>query len=143
MSELRIVKTSEDKQMVFGWANVSVKDGKEIQDFQDDIIDIEDLENAVYDYVLNFRIAGENHKKSNVGVLIESLVFTPEKISAMNLSEEQVPLGWWIGFKIEDVDVWKKIKNDDYLMFSIEGKGVREKVKMKPEIKKKRLKLKE
>lgn len=142
MGEIRVVKTDQEKRVVFGWANVAVKDGKEIIDYQEDIIDIYDLEDAVYNYVLDYRIAGENHKRTGVGILIESLVFTPEKIQSMNL-EEQVPLGWWIGFKIEDPEVWNKIKNDEYLMFSIEGRGTREQVEMKPEIKKERLKLRE
>ena len=54
-----ITKTSEDQQIVFGWANVAIrKDGTVVEDLQDDIIEPEELEKAAYEYVLNFRDAG-------------------------------------------------------------------------------------
>ena len=33
--------------------------------------------------------------------------------------------GWWIGFKVTDDDVWAKVKDGTYPMFSIEGEAVR------------------
>ncbi|MCI8806493.1 MAG: hypothetical protein HFE59_11595, partial [Clostridiales bacterium] len=36
--------------------------------------------------------------------------------------------GWWVGFHIDDAEVWEKIKNGEYRMFSIEGTAVREKI---------------
>ena len=51
-------------------------------DFQGDMIDPETLEKAVYDYVEESRDGGEMHKRLGVATLIESIVFTKEKISA-------------------------------------------------------------
>ena len=57
--------------------------------------------------------------------LVESVIFTKEKMQAMGIPEGIVPEGWWIGFYVKDDNAWKKIKNGTYKMFSIEGKAVR------------------
>ena len=118
----------DDKRLVFGWASVSIKvDGKQLEDLQHDLINPEDLEEAVYEYVLNFRDTGEEHRPHlrKKGKLVESCVFTAEKQKAMGLPEGILPVGWWIGFKIEDDEAWEKVKNGTYRMFSIEGKANR------------------
>lgn len=127
-STYQIMKTDEDKRLVFGWASVSIKtDGKQLEDCQEDMIDPEDLEEAVYDYVLNFRDTGEEHIPTlrMKGKLVESCMFTEEKQRAMGIPEGILPIGWWIGFKIFDDDAWEKVKNRTYKMFSIEGRAER------------------
>lgn len=123
-----ILKSDPDKRLVFGWASVSIKlDGEQLEDRQQDMIDPEDLEESVYEYVLNFRDTGEEHIPSmrKKGKLVESCVFTKEKQQAMGIPEGTVPVGWWIGFKIEDDDAWERVKNGTYKMFSIEGRANR------------------
>lgn len=123
-----IAKTDDDKRLVFGWASISfTADGEQLEDLQHDIINPEDLEEAVYEYVLNFRDTGEEHRPHlrKKGKLVESCVFTLEKQKAMGLPEGILPVGWWIGFKIEDDEAWEKVKNGTYRMFSIEGKAQR------------------
>ena len=123
-----VFKTSDDKRLVFGWASVSITvEGEQVEDHQKDLIDPEDLEEAVYDYVLNFRDAGEEHIPTlrMKGKLVESCVFTEEKQRAMGIPPGIVPVGWWIGFKVEDDAAWEKVKNGTYKMFSIEGKANR------------------
>lgn len=126
-----IMKTDDDKRLIFGWASVAIRvDGEQVIDHQNDLIDPEDLEEAVYEYVLNFRDSGEEHigtlrKKAK---MVESCIFTKEKMQAMGIPEGIVPEGWWVGFYVEDDDAWKKVKSGIYQMFSIEGQGVREEV---------------
>jgi 8-oxo-dGTP pyrophosphatase MutT (NUDIX family) len=129
--EFSIFKTDDDKRLVFGWASISITvDGEQLEDRQKDIIDPEDLEEAAYEYVLNFRDTGEEHISSmrKKGKLVESCVFTAEKQKAIGIPEGILPVGWWIGFKIEDDSAWEKVKNGTYRMFSIEGKANREPV---------------
>lgn len=126
-----VYKTDDDKRLVFGWASVSITvDGEQLEDRQKDMIDPEDLEEAAYDYVLNFRDTGEEHIPTmrKKGKLVESCVFTVEKQKAMGIPEGVLPVGWWIGFKIEDDDAWERVRNGTYKMFSIEGQAVREPV---------------
>ena len=123
-----IFKTDDDKRLVFGWASISITvDGEQLEDRQKDMIDPEDLEESVYDYVLNFRDTGEEHIPTmrKKGKLVESCVLTAEKQKAMGIPEGILPIGWWIGFKIEDDDAWARVKNGTYRMFSIEGKANR------------------
>lgn len=123
-----IAKMDDDKRLVFGWASISfTADGEQLEDLQHDLINPEDLEEAVYEYVLNFRDTGEEHRPHlrKKGKLVESCVFTAEKQRAMGLPEGILPVGWWIGFKIEDDEAWEKVKNGTYRMFSIEGKAQR------------------
>lgn len=127
--ELTILKSDDERREVFGWASVAVRvDGGIITDYQDDVIDIYDLEKAAYEFTAEFGTAGEMHQRGGVGRLIESVVFTKEKTTAMGITPGTVPEGWWVGFHIDDAEVWEKIKNGEYRMFSIEGTAVREKI---------------
>ena len=122
----KITKSDDDKHLAFGWANVAIRaDGEEIEDWQEDIIEPEELENAAYQYVLLYREGGEMHERGGAAVLVESVVFTEEKMQAMGIPAGTLPIGWWIGFKVTDEDVWEKVKDGTYPMFSIEGEAER------------------
>ena len=124
-----VAKADDERHMVFGWASVAtLADGTTVEDYQKDILDIDELEEAVYNYVLFFRDGGEMHQRRGVGVLVESVVFTPDKRKAMGIPDGTLPDGWWLGLKITDDDVWEKVKDGTYSMFSIEGEATREPV---------------
>ena len=94
-SRFRIMKSDDEKMLAFGWANVSMRvDGELIEDWQADIIEPEELENAAYEYVLLYREGGEMHERGGVAVLIESVVFTEEKMQAMGIPAGTLPVGW-------------------------------------------------
>lgn len=46
-------------------------------------------------------------------------------MQVMGIPEGTLPAGWWIGFKVTDEEVWQKVKNDTYPMFSIKGEAER------------------
>ncbi len=122
----KIMKSDDEKMLAFGWANVSMRvDGELIEDWQGDIIEPEELEAATYEYVRLYGEGGEMHERGGVAVLIESVVFTEEKMQVMGIPAGTLPVGWWIGFKVTDKDVWEKVKNGTYPMFSIEGEAER------------------
>ena len=124
--KFKIMKSDDEKMLAFGWANVSMRvDGELIEDWQGDIIEPEELENAAYEYVRLYGDGGEMHERGGVAVLIESVVFTEEKMQAMGIPAGILPIGWWIGFKVTDEDVWQKVKDGTYPMFSIEGEAER------------------
>ena len=131
ISSFNISKADEDQRLVFGWALVSADiEGNMLIDHQGDMVDQDELEQGAYEYVLNFRDAGEEHmpglrKKAR---MVESVVLTEEKMRAMGIPLGTVPYGWWIGFYVDDDDTWEKIKNGTYRMFSIEGRAIREPV---------------
>jgi hypothetical protein len=130
-ADFTIAKADDDKQYVFGWGQVALSaDGEVVEDLQNDVVDPTDLEEAAYDHVLNFRNTGEQHDPAlrSKGKLIESCVFTKEKQEAIGIPEGFVPIGWWVGYYIEDVSTWEKVKSGEYSMFSVEGTGEREEI---------------
>lgn len=96
-------------------------DGTPVVDSHSDVIPAAVLEKAAYDYVLRFRDAGQMHSGGSVGRLVESFMVTPEKLVAMGLASDALPVGLWVGFKIDDADVWAKVKSGEYPAFSIQG----------------------
>lgn len=122
----KIMKSDDEKMLAFGWASVSMRvDGEVIEDWQKDIVEPEELEKAAYEFVLLYREGGEMHERGGAAVLIESVVFTEEKMQAMGIPVGTLPVGWWIGFKVLDEDVWEKVKDGTYSMLSIEGEAER------------------
>ena len=120
----KVQKVDEDKRLVFGWANVSVDvGGNEVVDLQEDMIDPETLEAAAYKFAELYR-----DERTGTAVMVESVVLTEEKQAAMGLAAGTLPVGWWIGFRVTDDDVWEKVKSGEYSMFSIGGTAIREEV---------------
>lgn len=125
----KVLKIDADRQIVFGWANVCVQcDGETVVDSHRDSIDPEELENAAYNFTLNFGGMGEDHEGETKGKLIESMFFTKEKLELMGLPSSAVHQGWWVGFLVEDKAAWSRVKRGEHKMFSIQGVGQREEV---------------
>lgn len=125
-----VKKFYDDEQLVFGWASVS-KDAKGNipLDWHGDFIDAEELEKAVYEFNLNFRESNEMHQPNTTnGKLVESIIFTKEKIQSMGIPSGTVPEGWWVGFKLDNREVYHKVKTGIYKMFSIEGSAYSQEV---------------
>lgn len=123
-------KRDDERQLAFGWAYTTEIDGALVVDHSGDFIDkaaLPELEEAAYTYVLESREADEMHERfEDVAKVVESLMLTPEKAEAMGITTKRI--GWWIGFRIEDPDVWGKVKDGTYAAFSIRGTGTREEV---------------
>lgn len=118
-----ILKAEPEKQMVFGWASIATIDGRLVIDKQDDMILPGDLEKAAYDFVLFGRAQGDMHKGTQCGRLVESMVFTKQKqdILQIDLGVE----GWWVGFKVDDPELWQAHKRGERPEFSMGGRGRR------------------
>lgn len=124
---VQVTKSRPDQQLVFGWANVSkTAEGQYPLDWDGDQTDPQELEKAAYTFVLKHRVTGERHQGGVKGYLVESMMFTKEKKQALGLPENSLPDGWWVGFHIPDKEVFDKVKNGEYQMFSVQGKGLRE-----------------
>jgi len=125
-SRFKIQKFDDDKMLAFGWASVTVTaSGMQVEDHHEDTIETAELENAAYQFVELYREGGEMHERGGCAVLVESMVFTKEKMTALGIPEGTLPEGWFIGFKVTDPDVWGKVKSGEYSMFSIEGTAER------------------
>lgn len=121
-----ITKSNSDEGLVSGWANVAVNaDGSLPLDWQDDIIRPEVLEKAAIKFMMDYRASGVMHEGESKGVVVESIVFTKEKQACIGIPEGTVPEGWFITVKVLDPDVFTKVKNGTFKMFSIQGNAKR------------------
>lgn len=137
-----IIKFDSVKRLVFGWFSIITIDGRPIEDTQGDVIEVDTLETAGYDFVLYARTGGEMHEREDgkpkgVGRLVESVIFTPQKQEAMvrSLLDQGIEAvmdlrctSWWGGFYVDDDDTWQKIVSGELRAFSIGGRGKREKI---------------
>lgn len=129
-----ISKMDNDKRQVFGWASVVEIDGKPVVDLQGDVMELEEIEKAAYEYVVKSRKGGHQHRRNgdepvHVSDLVESFLVTPEKKAQLGLPDD-MPTGWWVGFQINDDEVWKSVKEGKLPEFSIHGSGVRKDVEV-------------
>ena len=127
--EFDIYKAREDEGLVSGWANVAIDtNGEPPLDWQDDVIAPETLEKAAINFMLDFRDSGEMHRGNSKGTVVESIVFTKEKQRVLGIPEGTVPEGWFITVKVHDPEVFAKVKDGTYRMFSIQGSAKRVKL---------------
>ena len=118
-----VAKVDKPQQLIFGWASVVEKNGQLIVDKQGDVILPDDLEKAVYDFVLYARQHGDMHDNVGTGRLVESMVFTKEKQDILGIDLGKV--AWWTGFKIDDPRTWAAHERGELPEFSIGGRGRR------------------
>ena len=131
-TSVKISKLDESKRLAFGWASVAVgPDGEIIIDHDRDIIPPAELEKAAFGFVLGSdRKAGEMHRENSagkvkpIGRLVESVFCDAEKRKAMGL-EGGDGVAWWTGFRIEDPEVWTKVRSGHYSELSIGGSAKR------------------
>lgn len=132
-----ILKTDDDRRLAFGWAYVSHDaNGTVVIDKSGEFVsDVRELEEAAYGFVSKAqRPSGLMHQRTTenlpvvVGQLVESIVFTPEKIAKMGIPPGTIPQGaWWVGFKVDEA-TWPDIKSGKYSSFSISGKAIKKAV---------------
>lgn len=122
-----IAKADDSEQRLFGWASIAVqKDGTPLLDLQGDVIEIRDLEEAWYSYVTESGELNFQHSGPVRGHMIEAMVFTPEKIAALGLPPDSLPLGAWVGYHLPALADYQLVKSLGFFMFSIEGEALRE-----------------
>lgn len=123
-------KADDDKQIIYGWASVIKQDGKMVVDLQGDMIDEPELVKAAHEYITNARVAKMMHNGSQIGEVVESIVFTDDLQKALGIDLGKS--GWFIGMKINDANIWKnQVKTGKMLAFSVGGSGQR--VAVEPE----------
>lgn len=123
-------KFDDEKRLAFGWASVVELNGQPVIDRQGDVISMDEIEKASYEYMLNSRVGGDMHRRTmddrpmQVSRVVESVVFTPEKCTAMGISKDMAGR-WWLGVKVDDESSWQAVRKGERTGFSIHGKGLR------------------
>lgn len=122
----QVTKLVPDQQLVFGWLyQCEDKHGKQWVDHSLEVISGETLEKAAYEFVLDSRQMGDMHQRMGMGRMVESCMFTREKCAAMGIPPGIMPVGLWVGFKVDDSATWAAIKRGDRKAWSLGGTAVR------------------
>lgn len=132
-----ISKVDDENRIAFGLFSVMKIGDELVTDREDDSIETSDLEKAAYNYVLQSRDASLNHTDLGVGSLVETMVFTKEKVEALKKALTDAGINhtieidsefWWGGMKVNNDKVWKGVKDGDYESWSIGGSATRTEV---------------
>jgi len=129
MSVAQIIKTDDELRLAFGWANVSVYDGEEVVDTQDDITDTTDLVKAFMSFMSDVRKGGIMHARGAddepvvIGEVVFAFPFTADLKKAMGIEIPQE--GVVIGLRVDDDATWAAVKDGRLAAFSIAGKAQR------------------
>lgn len=122
----RILKVDAAQQVVYGWAGQYANaDGSPVVDLQGDIVEPAEVERAMYDFVLKHASSGLMHEGKKVGDLVACLVTSPDVVKAFFGDEVKVPLGVIVGFKYADAEIFKRVIDGEFEMFSIQGSSER------------------
>ena len=123
----------DENNCIFGWGYVALrKDGSQVVDHSEDFVkpeNIKDLEIGTYAFNLAYREGDIRHTSLDTpptGFLIESMVFTNEKMEKMRVPKGILPEGVWFGFYFPDDKDYQMIKAMKKPMFSLFGKVQRD-----------------
>ena len=118
--DIPILKVNEEKKIVTG-----VVYEPNVVDSQGDFMDAETIEKTAYDYMENQQNIDIKHDfKTNENLKVVESYITK---SDTTIGNKNVKTGTWVmSVKINDDDVWEKVKKGEINGFSMGGTGVKE-----------------
>jgi hypothetical protein len=116
-------KADTEGRYVRGWASVASVDGVPVEDWQSDVIDMDELRKAAHRFICDARVAKAMHRGEAVGQIVESVLVDDEFVKAMGATTPN--RGWWIGMEINSEAVRKRVRSGEFRSFSIGGRGTR------------------
>lgn len=119
-----ITKRDDERQVAYGWASVYRIHDRPVIDRQGDRMSEAEVVNMAQRFISEMRVAKTMHNdQPPIGEVVESLVLTAaiQKTLGIDLGRE----GWFVGVKINDPDVWARVKAGELAAFSIGGAGRR------------------
>lgn len=118
-----IVKTNDEEQICY-----SIVLEPELEDFQNDIVSGEEIQNAAHDFLAKYLYDGSafmnlQHEKNIDSVkVVESFIVHV----SFNWEGKSIKKGSWLmGIKVFDDKLWADIKSNKFSGFSIGGSGKR------------------
>jgi hypothetical protein len=118
-------KADTTGRFVRGWASVVSENGQAVEDWQGDIISIDEIRKAAHQFVTDARVAKAMHEGGKVGEVVESVIIDDAFAKALGVSDGR--RGWWIGMEITDPAIQEQVRIGKLRAFSIGGRGRRKK----------------
>ena len=112
-----IIKADDEKRLVFG-----VVLEPHTVDLQGDVLDLDTIEKAAYNYLVSSRVVGDGHSQQAKAEVVESYLAPAD----MELGGQSISKGSWVMVvHVSDDELWSAVKSGDYTGFSIGGTGAR------------------
>lgn len=121
----RVVKTSDELGLVFGWALTTKAKGADYFDLHGDNIVEEDLIRVAAEFMENGGATDEQHDFAADGKVVFAMPLTAEVAKSFGIETDTT--GLMVAIK-PSPDVFAKFKSGEYTGFSIAGIGEREQV---------------
>jgi len=126
-----IAKRAAPQNLVFGWASIAVakSTGKQFADVHSRKNGIghkmnpDALEESVYEFLEEMGgidSGGIHHEGDVSSLLVESFVVTPEKLEALGLAPNALPIGWFTGWRVTP-ETFARVESGELAMLSVEG----------------------
>jgi Putative phage serine protease XkdF len=122
-STVDVIKTDDERMVVWGWASVATMDGEPVYDSHGDHIPMEELDRAATDFMIEYRVGKMEHEGPKVSEIFCLLPLSKSLAEALGLSSQRE--GLIVGYKVYDQKVWDMIKSGELGAISIGGKGMR------------------
>jgi len=121
---LLLFKADDEQRLVYGWASVLTEKGIPVIDRQGHVIEVEEMQAAIHDFMTNSRRSDGMHVIKGVGQVVESVLFTKQlqDLLGINLNRE----GWFICVKVDNDEAWDHVKKGTLRAFSIGGSALLE-----------------
>lgn len=124
---VKIEKINEEKRLVLViLAKITESDGKPVIDSDGDYYTANDAEEADIEAFADGGLSkgGYMHKKIGGADVVQHMTFSKEERRALGFGDG--PELWVAKLRVNDDELWKKIKNGELPEMSIHGKGERE-----------------
>ena len=118
--DVEVSKVDSDLGIVFGFAIVCKKDGKDYFDTQGDHIPEDAMLEATAEFMAGKRVAKDMHAGAKVGQVVYGFPLTLEIADSLGVDTPRT--GFVVGMKPEDESMLTKFKTGEYTGFSIGGK---------------------
>ena len=122
----KVCKVDTDLGIVFGWAIICKKDGKDYYDTQGDHIPEHVMLDAAAGFMAGGRVAKEMHVGKEKGKIVFAWPVTAEIAKAMGIDAKHT--GLMIGMKPDTREMLNKFKSGEYTGFSIGGRAAEQEV---------------
>lgn len=116
-------KASVTGRYIRGFASVTDFDGKPVEDWQGDTIEIDVVRKAAHEFIMDARVAKMQHAGAQIGDVVESIIIDDALAKSLGITDKR--RGWYIGMEIHDMKVRKAVATGKLTGFSIGGSGVR------------------
>ena len=116
--QVKITKSDTDRRLVYG-----VVLEPEVIDAHNDVVSVDEIENAAHNYLIKSRMIGDQHNKPAKADIVESYIAPAD----LDIGGQQIKKGSWVMVtKVHDDRMWTGIKKGSYTGYSIGGYAVKE-----------------